>query len=657
MARTVLCTALLLAAALPPASSPAADERTASRLSPLFAGRTERPGPRVYTSVRHDLSPALSDIARAYQPPAPGDREIEIVEGVKNHYGPMEPVVPITDPVVQDWSASLIPVPEHTFEGLNNDDNQATVGSRPTPPDTNGDIGPNHYVQSVNLIFAVYDRQGNRLLGPLPNNALWAGFGGDCQTRNNGDPIVLYDHMADRWLLSQFTTASPFHQCIAISQTGDPTGAWHRYDFLNPGSNWDYPKFGVWPDGYYMSAGSRGIPGPTSTVFAFERDQMLVGGTARMVTFDTPQVLGYVAPVPADLDGPLPPVGAPNTFTGVKQSVPQAIYLFRFHVDWSNPANSTFGVNSMPNDTLTTVAPFTLICPTTRNCVPQPSASIGLDALTGRYVMFRAQYRNFGSHETIVFNHTVDAGGQRSGVRWYEIRNPASTPTIHQQGTFAPADGVHRWMGSAAMDRFGNFAVGYSVSSSTVFPGIRYAGRLASDPLGELTQGEADFTVGGGSQTSTGSRWGDYSMLAVDPADDCTFWYTTEYYATTSTNGWRSRIGRFRFPNCLIPDFTVTANPNAVTVPSGGVTSTTINVQSINGFNSLVQLSCLSAGPAGIPCAFSPGGVTPLPNQNAPSTLTFNVDAAVRPGSYFVMVQGRSGTVTRSAKVTITVTP
>ena len=657
MARTVLCTALLLAAALPPVLSSAADERAATRLNPLFAGRTERTGPAVYTSVKHDLSPPLSEIARAYQPPAPSDREIEIVETVRNHYGPMEPVIPITDPVVQGWNASLIPGPEHTFEGLNNDDNQATVGSRPTPPDTNGDIGPNHYVQSVNLIFAVYDRQGNRLLGPLPNNALWAGFGGDCQTRNNGDPITLYDPLADRWLHSQFTTAAPFHQCIAISQTGDPTGAWHRYDFLNPGSNWDYPKFGVWPDGYYMSAGSRGIPGPTSTVFVFERDRMLAGQTARMVTFDTPSVLGYVAPMPADLDGPLPPVGAPNTFVGMKQSVPQAIYLFRFHVDWSNPANSTFGLNQMPNDTLTTVAPFTLICPSTRNCIPQPSAAIGLDALTGRYVMFRAQYRNFGTHESIVYNHTVDAGGQRAGVRWYEIRNPTNSPTIHQQSTFAPADGVHRWMGSAAMDRFGNLAIGYSVSNATVFPGVRYAGRLASDPPGELSQGEADLIVGGGSQTSTGSRWGDYSMLAVDPVDDCTFWYTTEYYATTSTNGWRSRIGRFRFPNCLIPDYAVTATPNVVTVPSGGVTSTTINVQSINGFTGLVTLSCLSAAPAGIPCAFSPGGVTPLPNQSAPSTLTFNVDASVRPGSYFVLVEGRNGAITRSAKVTITVTP
>jgi hypothetical protein len=624
----------------------------------LLAGRqTEEPGPRIIYPQRVSLSLPLREIARSYVPPPATGKEIEVAEGIKNHYGPMEPLVPITDPVVQDWTTNLIPGPEFTFEGLSNADNAATVGSMVTPPDTNGDIGPNHYMQSVNLIFAVYNRAGQRLLGPLPNNALWAGFGGDCQTRNNGDPITLYDHLSDRWLHSQFTTAAPFHQCIAISQTGDPTGAWWRYDYIIPSGIFnDYPKFGVWPDAYYMSAGSRGIPGPTTDVFAFERDQMLVGGIARMVAFSTPAVLGYVAPMPADLDGPLPPAGAPNTFVGVKQSVPQALYTFEFRVDWTNPANSTFGLGGMPNNTIP-CAPFVLICPSTRNCVPQPDTAIGVDALTGRYVMYRAQYRNFGTHESIVFNHTVDAGGSRAGVRWYEIRDPEGTPTIFQQGTYAPNDGLHRWMGSAAMDELGNLAIGYSLSSSTVFPSIWYAGRLAGDPPGELTQGEAAMTVGSGSQTSTGSRWGDYSMLAVDPVDDCTFWYTTEYYTTTSTNGWRSRIGRFRFPGCLAPDFAISANPASVSMPSGGSGSTTIAVQSINSFSSLVNLTCLTAGPRGLQCAFSPGGVTPPPNQSSPSTLTISADSTVRPGVYWILVEGTNNGVRRTAKVDVTVTP
>ncbi|HET8647926.1 MAG TPA: hypothetical protein VFO85_20695, partial [Vicinamibacteria bacterium] len=244
-------------------------------------------GVEVHYAVKHDLSPPLTEIARAFVPPGRRLRpDFEIPEGFQAPPGPWLPAMPAgPDYVVQDWTVQgLIPNPEHTFEGLNNDDNFAVVGTRVTPPDTNGDIGPNHYVQSVNLIFAVYDRQGNRLLGPLRNSAPFVGFGGDCETRNNGDPIILYDHLADRWLLSQFTTAAPFHQCIAISQTPDPRGAWYRYDFVIPSGRFnDYPKFGVWPDGYYMSAGSRGIPGPTTDVFAFERTAMLAGQTARMV--------------------------------------------------------------------------------------------------------------------------------------------------------------------------------------------------------------------------------------------------------------------------------------------------------------------------------------------------------------------------------------
>ena len=377
-----------------------------------------------------------------------------------------------------------------------------------------------------------------------------------------------------------------------------------------------------------------------------------------MVTFTTPSSLGYVCPMPADLDGPtLPPAGAPNTFVGVKQSSPQALYLFRFHVDWNNTANSTFGVSGMPNDTLTSIAPFTVICPGTRNCIPQPGTANGLDALAGRYVMYRAQYRNFGTHETIVFNQTVDAGASRAGVRWYEIRDPAGTPFINQQSTYAPNDGLHRWMGSAAMDRFGNLAVGFSLANATTFPSIWYAGRLATDPPNELTQGEAPLVVGGGSQLSAGNRWGDYSMMAVDPLDDCTFWYTTEYYAATSTSGWVTRIGRFRFPGCLVQDFTVSANPASVSIPVGGNGTTTITVQSVNGFSSLVTLSCLSVATPGISCSFSPGSVTPPPDLSAASTLTVGVAGGTAPGEYWLRVEGTSGGVKRSARLGVTVTP
>jgi hypothetical protein len=404
-----------------------------------------------------------------------------------------------------------------------------------------------------------------------------------------------------------------------------------------------------------MSASGRGIPGPPTDIYAFERPQTLTGGTARLVFFRTDASLGYVTPMPADLDGnTLPPAGAPNPFVGVKQSVPQALYVFRFHVDWVNTANSTFGINGLPNDTLSSIAPFTLICPTTRNCVPQPPpATIGLDALAGRYVMYRAQYRNFGTHQSIVFNHTVDAGSTRAGVRWYEIRDPLGTPVIHQQGTYAPADGVHRWMGSAAMDKFGNLAIGYSVSNSTtVFPGIRYAGRLASDPLGELTQGEAELIAGSGVQTSTGSRWGDYSNMSVDPTDDCTFWYTTEYYQTTSSVGWQTRVGRFRFPTCVTADFTVSANPSTLNIPAGASGTTSVTVQSLNGFSSLVSLSCSALG-FSVKCSFSPGSVTPPANGSASTTLTITTQPALGPGPHPVVVTAQSGAITRSTTVTV----
>jgi hypothetical protein len=207
-------------------------------------------------------------------------------------------------------------------------------------------------------------------------------------------------------------------------------------------------------------------------------------------------------------------------------------------------------------------------------------------------------------------------------------------------------------MGSAAMDKFGNLAVGYSVSSASVFPGIRYAGRLATDPLGELTQGEAELIAGSGVQTSTGSRWGDYSMMAVDPVDDCTFWYTTEYYQTTSSTGWQTRVGRFRFPNCVTTDFSISANPSTLTIPAGGSGATTVTVQSLNGFSALVNLSCAAAGFA-VKCSFSPGGVTPPANGAATTTLTINTQPALRPGAHPVIVTAQSGVVTHTTTVTV----
>jgi hypothetical protein len=423
------------------------------------------------------------------------------------------------------------------------------------PPDTVGDVGPNHYMQMVNTVFAIYDKQGNLLAGPSPINTLWSGFGGPCDTENNGDPIVRYDHLADRWLLSQFALPGPdLHECIAISRTADPvTGGWYLYDFPTVDANGnpvfpDYPKIGVWRDGYYMGT-QRGFPSGGLDIWVFERDKMLIGAPAGVVQFSLPAPSLFL--MPGDLDGPPPPAGTPNFFArqvdGERFGGNDRVEVFALSVNWATPASSTF----TPVATLPT-APFdSVLCSSTLlgACIPQPGTTRTLETLTV-WPMWRLQYRNFATHEAMVFNHTVDVDGRdHAGIRWYELRRPPDgTWSIFQQGTHAP-DNVHRWMGSIAMDRDGNMALGYSVSSNTVFPGIRHTSRLASDPPGTMT-GEATLVVGGGSQTHGSSRWGNYSSMDVDPQDDCTFWYTTEYYEATSAAGWQTRISSFRQPTC-----------------------------------------------------------------------------------------------------------
>ncbi len=509
--------------------------------------------PEVVNSQKNDVSPPLRDIPPIEPRAEPGDREIPLHPLPKSKV-PKAP--PEKDPVLQDRPGSFeqMPSPDRSFEGVNNRNGVL-------PPDTNGDVGLNHYVQTVNLSFAIWDKNGTLLYGPANTNTLWSGFGGPCEIKNNGDPIVLYDAAADRWLISQFALpnypSGPFYECIAVSQTGDPTGAWYRYAFkISDTKMNDYPKFGVWPDAYYMSVNQfSGNSWAGAGAVAFEREKMLAGLSAQMVYFDlygvNPNLGGML---PSDLDGGnSPPAGSPNYFLQFDDNAwgyPQdQVELWKFHVDWTNPSNSTFTGPSA----VATPAFDSNMCSGLRNCIPQPGTTSRLDAIADR-LMNRLAYRNFGSHESLVVNHTVDADGtDHAGIRWYELRSPGDTPVLFQAGTYAP-DGDHRWMGSVAMDRRGNMALGYSVSSGTVYPSIRYTGRLAGDPLDTMAQGESTLISGSGSQTHSASRWGDYSMMAVDPRDDCTFWYTQEYYATTSSAGWQTRIGSFKFPSCSAND-------------------------------------------------------------------------------------------------------
>ena len=407
------------------------------------------------------------------------------------------------------------------FEGIGN------TGA--TPPDTVGDVGSNHYIQMVNASqFQIWDKSGNTLAGPTALDSLGTGA---C-ANGGGDPIVLYDELADRWMMSEFARIGN-HLCVYISRTADPvSGGWFAYDFTTPTFP-DYPKYGVWPDAYYVSD----YEGSNLGVFALDRTNMLAGSPARpFVRFTIPSLnpvsgmnIRNTRILPSELDGPAPPSSSPNYFFRSVEALQDSsnqvdrLEVYEFDVDFVTPANSTF-------TNVATLKPsnFSLVpcSPGIRDCIPQPGTARLLDALSNR-PMRRAQYRNFGSHETLVTNQSVDAGGGVSGIRWWELRKNGGSWSIFQEGTHSP-DTTDRWMGSIAMDQDGNMAVGYSVSSSTVFPSIRYTGRLASDISGTMPQGEFTIINGTGSQTFT-QRWGDYSAMSVDPADDCTFWFTTEY--------------------------------------------------------------------------------------------------------------------------------
>jgi hypothetical protein len=513
----------------------------------LDAGGVAQNGIVVGTAVQQDVSPALRDIPVPPVVMVPDGlvREMgEPGETAESGVGPVVERPQTTDPVVQSQFdaaresviAPAAPSPSVNFNGLGNIDGVY-------PPDTNGEVGPNHYVQWVNSHFQIFNKSGVSLYGPAAGNAIWSGFGGPCQTRNDGDPVVLYDQLADRWVMTQFTAANPYGECVAISTTGDPTGTYYRYFFqFSTSIFYDYPKLGVWPDGYFLTANRFGtVSFQGASAIALERDKMLLGQAARFVEFKTTTTYGSL--LPADFDGATqPPAGSPEFIAEIGST---ALHLWKFKVNWTNTASSTFtGPSTL------TVAAYNVLCSTTRNCVPQPGTSVKLDGLGDR-LMHRLAYRNFGSFESLVVSHNVNAAssGTQAGVRWYEIRSPNGTPTIYQQGTYAP-DATNRWLGSLAMDRDGNIALGYSASSTSIYPSIRYTGRLASDALGTLPQGETTAMSGSGSQTGTGYRWGDYASMSVDPVDDCTFWFTTEYMPSTGTAPWQTRITAFKFPSC-----------------------------------------------------------------------------------------------------------
>lgn len=493
-------------------------------------------------SYHHDVSPALRDMPRSSLQ-AKDEHESDENSRPSEHLGDRP------NPIVQSKSrrallAPNIPGPILNFDGT------PSVGCNCSRPNTNGAAGATQYVQVVTGSYQIFNKaNGASILGPNSIASLWSGFGGVCQTSDPGNPIVLYDQLADRWLISHLAGSGiPTDACVAISTTSDATGTWNRYAFHLSSNFFSDPRLSVWPDGYYMSMNvfnSSGTAFLGPQAFAFNRSKMLSGLSASVITLGITGGPNEGPFLPADLDGSiLPPPGAPNSFVEFPRT---GVYkVWHFHADFSTPANSSFTLFAAPP-----AAAFTLLCPTAGNCVPQSGTTTTLDGV-GNQLMIRLAYRNFGTssspNESIIGNYSVSANGV-AGVRWFELNGVTAGPvTVRQESTYQP-DNTWRWLGSAAMDHSGNLAIGFSASSAAINPQIRYAGRLANDPLNILAQGEAHLFDGTGSQVGS-SGWGNYSSMTVDPVDDTTLWYTNEYYDAASGSNWRTRIGNFRIdPN------------------------------------------------------------------------------------------------------------
>jgi hypothetical protein len=617
--------------------------------------------PDVHTAIHFDVSAPLRQMATQ----APMERGGEVEHPV---------LYPKLQQLMQATQQGQKPVPDGALQttttgpfvnasiglnllGVGNGFPNYTVPDAPS--DVNLAVGDTQVLQWVNVSYAVFDKNTGAIIqGPILGNSLWSGFGGLCQSDNSGDIIAQWDKIAHRWVLTQNTFQGGFMTCVAISTTPDATGTYYRFAFQQPGFP-DYPKWGLWPDAYYQSQNNFGPAGASfvgAHVCAYERAKLLVGdSTAKQICFQTGTFDDSL--LPGDLDSPasLPPSGQAEVYLGsIDNGSTTSVYQYLFHVDFANPSNSTFTGEggTMP----ITVAAFSLACGGNGACIPQPSPGENLDSLGDR-LMYRLAYRNFsGDHQTWLVSHSVTAGSS-VGERWYEFRAPENSTTlsVYQQGTFAP-DSKFRWMGSIAMDQQQNILLGYSVSSSSVFPSINYTGRAASDPLGTM-QTEASIQAGAGSQIATSSRWGDYTSMAIDEADDCTMWYTNEYYMLTASFDWSTRLASLKFNGCSSgpppPDFSISASPASQTIKRGASTTYTTTVTALNGFTGTVNLT-VSGCPAKSTCTLSPTSVTVPPSQN--STVSVATTKKTSAGTFTLTINGSSGTLQHSTSVGLTVT-
>jgi hypothetical protein len=475
------------------------------------------------------------------------------------------PRVPHSSGAGAQASPALTPAPASTsFEGTGNTDGVV-------PPDSDGAVGPNNFVELVNTHYEVFTKAGATVVGPIETSQLFSRFANStsgaqlCYDNPGGDGIVLYDRQADRWVIAELGFASglfgpsgPYVYCTAVSQTSDPAGAYYAYAWLLDSSSLpDYPKLSVWGNSYYLSANlfaSVTAASGDPAVWAFDRNTMLAGGLPQSVEFAGDVSSTYNTILPANVTGATqPPAGEPEAYAGLDFSNNTTLGLFFFSpVNWSNPGAATF-----TGPTNITVAPYNTLCGLSQDCLVQPGTSQLLDGISDR-VMQPLTYRNFGDHEALVVDHTVNVsttGGNQAGVRWYELDRaltngqPSGAWAIGQQSTYAPPDGNNRWMASAGMDGNGDIALGYSVDSATMYPSIAFTGRSKCDPPNQMTVAEGTIQPGSGAQTGY-NRWGDYTAMSVDPTDDATFWYVNEYYSASSASGWQTRIGSFKLPSC-----------------------------------------------------------------------------------------------------------
>jgi hypothetical protein len=530
----------------------------------------------------------IKDIPRRGYPPEvvpPPVRE-RIPDPLLERQGPPEPNT-------RDFDVPILNFDAQNFTGVN-------------PPDTVGDVGPNHYVQAINnsasSSVVVYDKTtGGVMAGPFLMSSLGAPT--PCNG-GRGDPVVLYDPMADRWVLLEFG-ASGNNICLYVSKTPDPiSGGWWFYR-LGPLTNFpDYPKIAVWPDAYYLTANEGNAP----PAYALDRTNMLNGAVARATQRFAGSGLagfGFESMTPADLDGATPPpAGAPAIFMRHRDdevhnapgTAQDFLDMWTFHVDFDVPASSTF--TQLPSIAISEFS-SELCGLSSFACVPQPGTTTTLDPLR-EVIMYRLAYRNFGDHETIVGNLVTDADGEpdnpasleREGVRWFELRKSGGPWTLFQEGTHSP-DANPRWMGAIAMDGDGNIAVGYNVSNNSpaIFPSLRYAGRLVDDVPGTL---RAEIELATGAAFNASNRYGDYAAMSVDPADDCTFWFTGMYNPVNApANRWRTRVGAFKFDSCpsAFPANTAVFTP-ALQVPSCAATGRSCDSAAL-----LVGRDTISGGP------------------------------------------------------------